>query len=366
MDFPSLSFTLENDLFVNTDSNYTNGWKISAASGEVGTRTPAECLPAFFRVQQEIGNRALDWLDTDPSKDPNNEVLGRNFLAKAGQAMYTPRDFTRSALIPNDRPYAGWLYFGLGYHVRSQPRPGPDGEPPAEQRLDSLEVNLGVIGPLSLAKQFQDIIHDMRGFARFQGWSNQLRNEIGVQLVYERKHKSRAALPMLEQDWPSCIPGGGGPAYCSPGMAVEFIRYSGASLGNISTRAYAGGELRVGWNIPNDFGTFSIRPGGDNPSPVSVQETFADSLKRPLGVHVFAGVQGAVSAREFSLDGNLFSDSHKVTRIPLVGEFNSGLAVQWGPVQLAFTRVTRSREFTEQGRRHAFGQIFLGIPAVRW
>jgi len=370
VNFASLSLTVENDLFVSTDSNYTNGWKISAASGEVAAKTPAHCLPAFFRVQQEIGNRALEWLDTDPSKDTGRDVLGRNFLAKVGQAMYTPRDLRQSALIVNDRPYAGWLYFGLGYHVRSQTKPSPaavvDGAHPAEQRLDSLEVNLGVIGPLSLAKQAQDLIHDMRGFARFEGWGNQLRNEIGLQLVYERKFKSRMPLSFRESEWPACRPGGGGPAYCSPGAAVELIRYSGVSLGNVSTRGYVGGELRAGWNIPNDFGTFSIRPGGDNPAPVSVTETLDESMRRPLGVHIFAGLKGAVSVREFHLDGNFFSDSHKVTRIPLVGEANAGIALQWGPLQLAVSRVARSKEFTQQGRRHAFGQLFIGIPAVRW
>lgn len=366
VDFPALSLTLENDMFVNTDSNYTSGWKVSAASGEVGPDTQPECLPAFFRVQQEIGHRAFDLLGTDPTQDATRQVQGRNFLAKFGQAMYTPRDFTQSALIANDRPYAGWLYLGLGYHVRSVPNPGPDGSRAEEQRLDSLEVNLGVIGPLALARQAQDLIHDVRGFARFQGWSNQLKNELGVQLVYERKHKTRNALPIYEDRWPACRPGGGGPAYCSPGAAVELIRYSGVSLGNISTRAYVGGELRAGWNIPNDFGTFSIRPGGDNPAPVSAQEGFADSLRRPFGAHFFLGMQGAVTAREFSLDGNLFADSHKVTRTPLVGEMHAGLAFQWGPVQLAVSRVARSREFSEQGRRHAFGQVFIGIPALRW
>ena len=31
-----------------------------------------------------------------------------------GQSIFTPEDITNPNLIVNDRPYAGWLYFGIG------------------------------------------------------------------------------------------------------------------------------------------------------------------------------------------------------------------------------------------------------------
>jgi hypothetical protein len=127
------------------------------------------------------------------------------------------------------------------------------------------------------------------------------------------------------------------------------------------TRAWAGGE-RAPDGTSNDFGTFSSRPATTRrrsrrrkvcrqPAPAPSARISSSACRR--------------SGARASLDGNLFADSHKVTRTPRWA-MHAGLAFQWGPVQLAVSRVARSREFSEQGRRHAFGQVFIGIPALRW
>ncbi|NIT29347.1 MAG: DUF2219 family protein, partial [Candidatus Aminicenantes bacterium] len=40
----------------------------------------------------------------------SDESRLRNIALSVGQKMFTPRDITRRELIPEDRPYAGWLY----------------------------------------------------------------------------------------------------------------------------------------------------------------------------------------------------------------------------------------------------------------
>ena len=42
------------------------------------------------------------------------------------------------------------------------------------------------------------------------------------------------------------------------------------SLGNFATYANAGGELRFGLRLPDDFGTAPLRPAGENTAPVKV------------------------------------------------------------------------------------------------
>jgi hypothetical protein len=170
-----------------TDSNYTSGQLLAASARSAG-HNPNACRRSS--AQQNATVPSL--LGTDPTQDATRQVRGRNFLAKFGQAMYTPRDFTQSALIANDRPYAGWLYLGLGFHVRSVPNPGPDGSRAEEQRLDSLEVNLGVIGPLALARQAQDL-DPRRAFRQIPGLVHQLKNELGAVGVRKELMRCRSA-----------------------------------------------------------------------------------------------------------------------------------------------------------------------------
>src|SRR5690625_7865836 len=71
--------------------------------------------------------------------------------------MYTPEDMKRTDLIENDRPYAGPLYMGLGWNRRVHP------EDRSYEMLDQRELTLGVIGPMSLAREAQNLVHDIRG-----------------------------------------------------------------------------------------------------------------------------------------------------------------------------------------------------------
>lgn len=142
-----------------------------------------------------------------------------------------------------DRPYAGLLYVGLAWKRRLA---SPDD---GLERLDTRELTLGVIGPASLAEQSQDLVHRLRGLERFRGWQHQLRNEPAFQLARERKFKPRAE------------------GAVRPGWSSEAIGSWVLRAGNIETAASAGVELRAGWNLPNDFGSYPIRPGAENRPP---------------------------------------------------------------------------------------------------
>ena len=118
------NFHFENDLFNGTDSNYTNGVKFSWVSANLRDYTHDPCLPHWVRQL----NRLLENLH--PGK-----YTSRNMVVTGGQSMFTPRDRNRADLVPSDRPYAGWLYLGLGYNARDA------------RQMDTVEINLGVVGP---------------------------------------------------------------------------------------------------------------------------------------------------------------------------------------------------------------------------
>lgn len=332
---------LENDLFAGTDRNYTNGVALSLISHDIVGRLRTECLPRPVALYA----RALRGLERSFWQRSGLESTSQNVVVRLGQSMYTPQDRERRDLIVDDRPYAGLLYFGLAWNRRSHPTDA------RYERLDSRELTLGVIGPASLARQSQNLVHDVRGIDRFQGWHNQLRNEPALQWTRERKFKPYADGAVL------------------PGWGSDAIGGYALRLGNVETSLSAGLELRAGWNIPNDFGSYPIRPGGENrpPSALGGDVTTArpsGSALRP-GVHVFASLQAKAVAHDFSLDGNLFRSSHSVNRRPWVAQAAVGISGQWRVsghgMRLALMRVWRSREFAEQQGTHSFGSIAVSM-----
>src|SRR5258706_6484847 len=151
------SFYLENDLFYRTDRNYTSGVKLAWVSPDLMDFTSEKCIPELLKPVERNIRELLEL-------DPFTVALSRNVVVTIGQEIYTPGDRTRSDLIREDRPYAGWLYLGLGYNKRF------GAHDPWSSRLDSFELRAGMVGPASLARQAQNLIHDVRGFPRFQGW----------------------------------------------------------------------------------------------------------------------------------------------------------------------------------------------------
>lgn len=313
-----LSLYVENDLFYDTDRNYTSGVKLAWVSPDLDDYVRDRCLPDWVRP---VNERVRDFfaLHLSPARE-------RNMTITLGQAMYTPGERRRADLVREDRPFAGWLYLGLGYNERRRPLGA------GLERLDSLEVNLGIVGPLALARQTQDAIHRLRGVDRFAGWANQLRNEPGVQVVAERKYR---------------VPFASG--------AADAIGYYGMSLGNVATYLNAGIELRAGTAIPEDFGSSPVRPAGNNTAPGSFPRDGKRRLRR--GMHAFASLDLRAVARDIFLDGNTFRDSHSVKKESLVADVSFGVAAFAGGWKLSFGRVIRSREFAGQPSRHSYGSF---------
>jgi lipid A 3-O-deacylase len=342
--FRGLTARLENDLFADTDQNYTSGVAFTAVSHDIVGQLKPECLPAPVRLQAEL----ITLLNPGFWADAENPAHSQNVVVKFGQSMFTPQDPTRTDLILNDRPYAGLLYVGVAWNRRKH-------EPQSDSEiLDTRELTLGVIGPLALAQEAQNLVHKVIGADQFQGWANQLGNEPALQMAMDRKFKAYR-----------------GTGAISPGFSSDTIRRLGLQLGNIETSATVGIEGRMGWNIPNDFGTYPIRPGAENrpPSASSIHGGAGDTASlatRPrAGVHVFGTLETKLVLHDFALDGNLFKSSHSVTRIPWVAQAAVGLSAQspvaGHAVRLAVMRVWRSREFEEQGSSHAYGSVTLSI-----
>jgi lipid A 3-O-deacylase len=309
---------IENDLFANRDADYTSGVKFSWVSPNLQDFEQDRCMPPWLRA----ANRVLTRLHPGPKDAQYHQ---RNVVFTLGQSMFTPVDKDRTDLIKDDRPYAGYAYAGFAYNARN------------DWQMETVEIQLGMIGPGSGARRAQDFIHKIRGLDLFQGWDNQIPNELGFLATYERKHKWEVHSH-------------------STGFGADFITHGGLSLGNVRTSLNAGAEARIGWHIPNDFGTSPIRPAGDNNAPLPGQTPF-DANR--LGVHLFASVDARAVARDFSIDGTLFSDSHSVKRRPFVADLSAGLALRYQGWKVGFSRVFRTREFVGQAQTPRYGSFTI-------
>jgi hypothetical protein len=330
-----LAFQLENDLFVGTDSQYTNGAKLTWVSPNLCTFDD-ESLPDWLRRSNGVFKDVVGRLHSE-------RASALNMVVTLGQAMYTPADRDRIDVDPADRPYAGWTYLGLGYNARYDPAGTAPG-------LESVEIDLGIVGPHSYAKQTQDAVHRMRGFKRFAGWDHQLHDEPGLQIVWERKVR----LPGFA--W-------------RHDLGAELIPHYGASAGNIASYLNVGGEIRLGWRLPDDFGTSAIRPGGDNAAPRGAlpANTPAQRLYRQHSFHLFASFDGRAVANNIFLDGNTFRHSHAVKKRLLVGDIAYGWAWTWPAWnglpsgKLAYSHYVQSREFEGEARNHGFGSVSVSL-----
>lgn len=310
------NFYFENDLFSDTDQQYTNGVRLSFVSPEIDNFIDDPDLPGWMRD----ANRLLAPLDPEPVR--LGEDVSRRLIFTLGQLMYTPEDRERTSIDPTDRPYAGWLYMGFGYHTQTR------------KQMNSFEVNLGMVGPAALAQESQDFIHDLRGIDNFNGWHNQLRNEPGLQLVYE--HKNRWLRQSLGKGWEH-----------------EVLLHAGGSLGNVATYLNTGAEYRIGKHLPHDFGTSALRPGGDNSVPGRGDPRF----RHHWGIHGFVSVDGRWVLRDIFLDGNTWRSSHSVDKEPLVGDVAFGIAATWQQWKLSYARIYRTRQFETQQGNHNFGSL---------
>jgi hypothetical protein len=132
---------------------------------------------------------------------------------------------------------------------------------------------------------------------------------------------------------------------------VDLIPHGGAEIGNIAIFGDLGATLRVGVNLPDDFGVQII----DAPASLDGGTTPSSS---PLSWYAFGGVDGRAVGQNLFLDGNTLHDGPSVERIPWVADFSCGVALSlFRDLELSYTRVIRTHEFVGQKNADVFGSL---------
>lgn len=314
-----ITIEVENDLFArlaNTDRHYTNGMKASWLSA------PTNDLPDWLK------SLSAPPLFSAFTNEKNITGVTHRVGVALSHLIFTPDNTDANAPVLNDRPYAGWLYTTFSLEsIRTNDL--------GEAWQDQWNLDVGVVGPWAHGEQVQNGWHKIINVAEANGWNYQLKNELGVNLRFERAWRSNVFRT------PDLL-----------GLSTDFIPFGTVSLGNVATYAGVGGVFRIGPTLPDDFGPPRIYPNSGG------SEWFHSATG--LDWYLFAGLEGRAVARDIFLDGNTFRDSQSVDKRPLVGDAKLGAVVVIGSARISFTHDIRTREYYGQPKIDQFGSISLG------
>lgn len=294
----------ENDVFLGSDRNYTNGFRASYLSGTTRSSDGLE-----------------GWIAKKVLGVPETAAVRRGFAF--GHSIFTPQDIEAEDALPDQHPYAGWLYGEYSAIIERK------------DEVDQLSLQVGLVGPSAAGEFVQNEVHERIGSPEARGWDNQIDDELGIVLAYDKRFRDIAKIG--DDD-----------------LGADLTPNLGVSVGNVHTNARAGLTLRVGENLRNDFGPPRVRPSLGGAGYFNPIDDFS--------WYLFAGVEARAVAHNIFLDGSLFDDgSPNVDSKTFVADFQGGAVVQYKNTQLAATYVQRTDEFESQKESQAFGALSLSF-----
>ncbi len=294
---------VENDLFGGgTDQYYTQGIQMTFVPKD-------KWEPKWFK----------DLMGMVPGVDMDGEST---YVVALGQQMFTPEDTTLTDPDRTDRPYAGWLFGTVGAII----------EKPDDNILRNVSLDIGIVGPASLAGYTQRRWHSLINVGLPRGWGKQLHNEPGIVLSYQ----ARRRFEIIE---------------AGNFIEMDFMPTIGAAVGNVLTQGTVGASVRFGQNLDLTYGPAFIRP--------SLPAAAIVKRRGEFGWNLFASVEGRAVARNIFLDGNTFGDSRSVDKNNFVLDFQGGVEFVLGVTRITFTQIYRTREFEGQRVPSQFGSISI-------
>ena len=298
---PMVSLQLENDVAVGEDGGYTSGIRASLFPRQHST---PDFIADMIRPVSLVADRDQDL----------------PYSISIEQLMFTPEDVSNPEFPPEDRPFAGWLNLtGSAFAI-------------SDSQLERWQLGVGVVGPASLAEQSQKATHTLTAQTQPVGWESQLPNEPTLQLGWDRQ-------------WRIPIP------YRPGGLSLEVSPMLGGAVGNAVTGVEAGSFIRLGDNIPLDFGPPRLRSLAGGSAFFRPQQGF--------GWYLYAGAAGRYKAHDIFLDGSLFQDTDSVDKEPFIGQGFFGAAFHQGPARLVLTGVLETDAFEQQDDATLFGAASL-------
>ena len=309
-DLRAITLYLENDSEFtkpnnDTDEHYTNGGAFTFAHQPAWAWDIADWMPGH----EGFGK-------------PDDVAVGYMF----GQLMFTSRNLRLETPPDDEHPYSGYL-FGGAYFQRAKYVSD------RVATLDHFQLDLGVIGPSSLAADVQKSVHETFDAVGPGGWDTQMPDEFAIQAYVRKKWRFDLNQP--------------------GGWDVQVIPQVGAALGLVYRHLEAGATLRAGWNLPNDFG----------PGRIADVAAATGGPNTGWGVYGFARAGGRIVEHNVFLEGSNYHDYQGVDEERLVGELEAGLRLgyrgdRWA-IELGYSQTFLTPQFETERGSDSFGAYTL-------
>ncbi|WP_083540748.1 lipid A deacylase LpxR family protein [Photobacterium sanguinicancri] len=259
--YSSISFSIENDGIVQTDQNYTNGIFLNYSSA----------------VTRQLSGDAPLPISTIASWLPLDSNAWQGWRLNLGQQMWTPSDITYEEPQPNERPYAGLLFFDIGVFQYT------------ESKADKLTFRFGTVGPNSLAENAQKLVHYLTPSTEPQGWEYQIENQIIANLNYEG-HRLLSRNPSIND------------------KAWEWSVIGRIDAGNYRSEAAIGSILRWGNQLSESFGSAGFTPN-------QITDISLLSASRS-GYFLYTGIEGRYRFNDITIEGDKPAEVYDVSLQP--------------------------------------------------
>ena len=275
-EFDWVSFTLDNDFFLNYDNGYTNGFFISLYSLQKEKKKPSPSLIL----------KPLIW------SMPKGECFLNVNSYTLGQVIITPEDLTLKKQNNNEAAYAGLVFLNNSYLSVSS------------DYADKISTIIGIVGPLSRAEQTQKTIHKMLGAKKPQGWDTQLENKFVFEFTRARAWR----------------------AWHSDKDNFDIITTSELTLGNLSSSIGMGMFFRFGMNLSKSYAT-TLYNNTRTTNPLSVKKGDWNIYMGTFSKYVFNDILS---------NGDTLKDSHSINYKHIRVGALFGLSYAWSNYSLSF------------------------------
>jgi lipid A 3-O-deacylase len=258
---------------------------------------------------------------------PKTPTRNNNFAVSLSSNMYTPTDITMSAIDSTDRPYAGWLSLGVKC-ISNELKSG--------ERLTT-EYSLGIIGEHAFQKEIQTWFHQQIDSDRPEGWGNQIRDDIAlnVRVDYEK-------------------------GLLRPNKNIEVIGLVEANVGTVTNYMGLGSTIRIGSFNDYFLNELGVRTDPDSEKYRQYKEHtdnfksrifFPENLRRKIQCFAFIKSSARVVIDNSLLEGGVINwnkspyriDSDKIKRFYFNAEF--GVQFVWNRLGIVYSQLLRTAEF---------------------
>jgi hypothetical protein len=231
--------------------------------------------------------------------------------------IFNPRSGYRPDPATQDRPFAGYLYFGGAlswFH--------------SDEHMLKAGLQLGTTGPNSLAQDGQELLHRTIGFYEPEGWDYQIKNEAAI-------NASVQYVQLLQR---------------AANAKTDFSFEGYANAGTTFSGAGAGLLFRAG-NMEQLFSSASYD------ARVGTAANAGAGQRHEL--FFYAKPQLNIVAYDATIQGSMFSNNSPITFgvKPLVFAQHIGVNYSTGRLTLDFKAIFKTKEIKSNASAHQFGSI---------